>query len=130
MKTSIAALLGLIGTLLSGYAVSAQQIDAITPPTRGQSELLRTEPVSVKRPGELQQRNLSVQTTTKLNDISKSIQANPGQSTSGTPGFLDKLLQQNLIHTPTVQNSDANPIGFFQVPPSSPSVGVNLNEIR
>ncbi|MBM0740640.1 hypothetical protein JOY44_03240 [Phormidium sp. CLA17] len=65
--------------------------------------------------------NKTLTQTSKLDDVAKSIQSRVGKSSSTGIG-----IPEDLIRTPTRPSRDENPLGFFQVSPPTPSLGVNL----
>lgn len=90
-------------------------------PAQGRSiDFLTPEPLSVRRPGAANPGKTSTQTN-KLNDVANSIRPRASKSPLTEIG-----LPEDLIRTPTQRSRDEDPLGFFQVSPPAPSLGVNL----
>lgn len=100
------------------------------PEMANQSQLLDTQPLSVRRPGDAVQSSLSPLNANQLSQVASSIQAKPGQASGDGIGIPANLIPRDLIHTPAASSSDTDPIGFFKAPGPNPSYGINLNAIQ
>ncbi len=119
MKYLFALSLGFVGAIAANVAAIAQD----NYPARSSQvniDFLTPEPLSVRRPG-APSPDKPVPQTTKLNDVANSIQFRAGKSPLTGLG-----LPEDLIRTPTQRSRDEDPLGFFQISPPTPSLGVNL----
>ncbi|MEX0271152.1 hypothetical protein AB3R30_18605 [Leptolyngbyaceae cyanobacterium UHCC 1019] len=116
----LSVLLGFGGAITMAIAATAQE----TYPTKLSQErsinFLTPQPISIQSPSSTNSAK-SLTQTTKLNDVANSIQPRTRKSPLTGIG-----LPSDLIRTPTQRSRDEDPLGFFQVSPPTPSLGVNL----
>ncbi len=117
--------LGFVGAIAVSIPTMAQETMAqenypARLPQSSAIDFLTPEPISVSRPGSASSGKTLAQPS-KLNDVANSIQ--PRNSKSPLTGIG---LPEDLIRTPTQRSRDEDPLGFFQVSPPTPSLGVNL----
>ncbi len=120
MKYLSALCLGFVGAIAVAAAAIAQENYPVSPSQGRSIDFLTPEPVSVRRPGSANPDKTLTQIK-KLNDVVNSIQ--PRAIKSPLTGIG---LPEDLIRTPTQRSRDEDPLGFFQVSPPTPSLGVNL----
>lgn len=120
MKYLSALYLGFVGAIAVGAAAIAQENYPASPSQVRSIDLLTPEPLSVRRPGAANP-NATLTQTGKLNDVANSIQPRANKSPLTGIG-----LPEDLIRTPTQRSRDEDPLGFFQVSPPTPSLGINL----
>jgi hypothetical protein len=118
MKPLFSILVGVTGALAIANGAIAQSrtiaTTEIAPST--QSELLTTQPlISRETPVSM---HGSVYDPDRLQGIAAAVQS--GAVKPAAPSFTD------WIYTTPDRTSDANPIGFFQVPGPARSVGINI----
>ena len=119
MKYLFILSLGFVGAIAANVSAVAQD-NYPARSSQGNIDFLTPEPLSVRRPSEPSP-NKSVVQTNKLNDVSNSIQ--PRTSKSPLTGIG---IPEDLIRTPTQRSREEDPLGFFQVSPPAPSLGINL----
>lgn len=118
MKYLFILSLGLVGAIAANVAIAQDNYQARS--SQGNVDFLTPEPLSVRRPG-APSPDKSVIQTNKLNDVANSIQPKSGKSILTEIG-----LPEDLIRTPTQRSTNEDPLGFFQISPPTPSLGVNL----
>ncbi|PZV07572.1 MAG: hypothetical protein DCF22_21810 [Leptolyngbya sp.] len=116
----LSVLFGFGGAIAIAITATAQE-PYPTRPSQGRSiDFLTPEPISIQQPGSATPEKPLTQTT-KLNDVANSIQPRVGKSPLTGIG-----IPEDLIRTPTRRSTEEDPLGFFQVSPPAPSLGINL----
>lgn len=119
MKYLFILSLGFVGAIAANVSAVAQD-NYPAQSSQVNIDFLTPEPLSVRRPGALSP-NKPVLQTNKLNDVANSIQSRAGKSPLTGIG-----IPEDLIRTPTRRSREEDPLGFFQVSPPAPSLGINL----
>jgi hypothetical protein len=115
-----------MGAIEIGTTASAEpRTPATISPTRGQSELLTTEPASVQRPNRGQPTSIqpTPYTVNKLNQSVQNIRVKP------QPTATDSIIPANAIPSEIVlpgRQTSVNPIDFFQAPPLDSGVKLTI----
>jgi hypothetical protein len=116
----LSVLFGFGGAIAIAVTATAQETSPVRPSQGRSIDFLTPEPISIQQPNSVSPYKPLTQTS-KLNDVVNSIQPRARKSPLTGIGLPD-----NLIRTPTQRSRDEDPLGFFQVSPPAPSLGVNL----
>lgn len=120
MMKYLSVLLGCTGAIALALTATAQETYPAKPSQGRSIDFLTPEPISIQQPGSASPKKTMTKTS-KLNDVANSIQSRVRKSPLNGIGLPD-----DLIRTPTQRSRDEDPLGFFQVSPPAPSLGVNL----
>lgn len=116
----LSVLFGFGGAIAIAITATAQETYPARPAQGSSIDFLTPEPISIQQPRSASS-DKPLTPTSKLNDVANSIQPRTRKSPLTRIG-----LPTDLIRTPTQRSRDEDPLGFFQVSPPAPSLGVNL----
>ena len=116
----LSVLFGFAGAIAMAITATAQETYPARPSQGRSIDFLTPEPISIQQSGSASP-NKPLTQTSKLNDVANSIQPRVRKSPLTGIGLPD-----DLIRTPTQRSRDEDPLGFFQISPPAPSLGINL----